>query len=211
MNEPAEKPPARKPRLDPASGRPLVSIRMGEVYVTDGDEVISTVLGSCIAVCVRDRERGVGGMNHFMLPTVSLRDNSLWELTDVNTAARYGSHAMEYLINAVLQKGGRRNHLEFKLFGGGDILGAFTSVGADNVRFIRRYMQEEGYGVAAECLGRPYPIKVQFHPASGVARVKHLKEKVSEVAAEEKRYLRNLMEVEVGGEVELFVPPRGRD
>lgn len=182
----------------------VVNVKMGELYITEKTEIISTVLGSCIAACVRDREYGIGGMNHFMLPNFSVKENNTWEYTSVNTAARYGTHAMEFLINSIIERGGKRNNLEFKLFGGGDILGIFSSVGSNNVRFIREYMNIEGYGIASECLGASYPIKLHYFPATGVAKVKRLDDKAVEIAAVEKTFLHHLQEQEVGGDVELF-------
>lgn len=187
-----------------SQGSGTVSVKMGELYVTESTEVISTILGSCVAACVRDRELGIGGMNHFMLPNFSVRENNTWEYTSVNTAARYGTHAMEFLVNTILERGGKRNNLEFKLFGGGDILGIFSSVGQNNVRFIREYMNIEGYGIAAECLGASYPIKLNYTPANGVAKVKRLDDKAVEIAAVEKTFLHHLQEQEVGGDIELF-------
>lgn len=185
-------------------GTDIVTIKMGDFYVTNRDEIISTVLGSCVAACVRDRENGIGGMNHFMLPTFSIKENNTWEYTSVNSAARYGLYAMEYLINSILEKGGKRNNLEFKLFGGGDILGSFTNIGVNNVRFIREYMATEGYSIAAESLGAVHPIKLNYFPRSGVAKVKRLDERAVEIAAQEKHFLHDLEGKSVEGDVELF-------
>ena len=182
----------------------IVSIKMGDFYVTDKDEIISTVLGSCVSACVRDRVISVGGINHFMLPTFSIKENNTWEYTSVNAAMRYGSYAMEHLINTILQKGGKRNNLEFKLFGGCDILGSFTSIGVHNVKFVRNYMKAEGYSVAAECLGLPHPIKLNYSPKTGIAKIKRLDDKAVEIAAGEKDFLHQLESESVEGEIELF-------
>ena len=191
-------------RRSPTGEADIVTIKMGDFYVTEQNEIISTILGSCISACIRDRESGIGGMNHFMLPTFSLQENNNWEYTAVNAAMRYGSYAMEHLINTILQKGGKRNNLEFKLFGGGDILGSFTTIGMHNVRFIRSYMKAEGYSIAAEYLGATHPIKLNYFPKSGIAKIKRLDERAVEIAADEKTFMHHLEEQKVEGEVELF-------
>lgn len=195
-----------KPRRlrSPHGNNRLISIKMGDFYVTKKDEVISTVLGSCVSACVRDRENGIGGINHFMLPTFSIKENNTWEYTSVNAAMRYGSYAMEHLINTILEQGGKRNNLEFKLFGGGDILGSFTSIGMHNVRFIRSYMKTEGYSVAAECLGLTHPIKLNYFPRTGVAKIKRLDDQAVEIAAVEKDFLHRMEETRVEGDITIF-------
>ncbi|MDM8560868.1 hypothetical protein [Candidatus Parabeggiatoa sp. HSG14] len=94
----------------------IAKILPGEYYVTRHDEVLVTVVGSCVAACIHDNVSGIGGMNHFMLPHSTL---DKWEHTSVSTESRYGSFAMEYLINEILKYGGKRKNLEVKLFGGG--------------------------------------------------------------------------------------------
>lgn len=133
-----------------------IKILPGEYYVTRSNEAITTVLGSCIAACIRDPVTGIGGMNHFMLP-------------------RCGSHAMQSLVNGVLKLGAHRDRLEVKLFGAGRILAAITDVGARNIEFIRNYCKSEGLRVVAEDLGDICPRQVAFFPATGRARVRHLK------------------------------------
>lgn len=181
-----------------------IILQPGDFYVTEKDEVISTTLGSCIAACVRDRELGVGGMNHFMLPALDVNDDSDWEFTAVNTAARYGAFAMERLINTILKKGGKRNNLEFKFFGGGNMLNSSTSVGDNNIRFVKEYMEAEGYGISAQCLGRPYPLKLHYFASTGVAKVRKLASATVSVASSENRYA-NELERKLGNyDVELF-------
>src|SRR3989338_11179058 len=93
----------------------------GEYYVTSRDMLLVTVLGSCVSACIRDRTTGIGGMNHFMLPHGGQDENS-----PLSTSARYGSYAMEVLINQLLKLGAKRNNLEAKVFGGGNVLRGFT-------------------------------------------------------------------------------------
>ena len=105
---------------DPAQEVVTVKILPGEYYVSRQEEMISTVLGSCVSACVRDTRLRIGGMNHFMLPEPAGERDS-WS-SAVGRAARYGNDAMEQLINAILKAGGRRDDFEVKIFGlGGQI------------------------------------------------------------------------------------------
>ena len=90
-----------------------VKVLPGEYFVSDEDMLIVTTLGSCIAACLWDRERRIGGMNHFMLPERQRRHRG-----------RYGSYAMELLINELIKRGASRATLEAKVFGGGAVIAA---------------------------------------------------------------------------------------
>ena len=190
---------------DPALQRWTVKILPGEYYVTVHDEAITTVLGSCVAACVRDPERGVGGMNHFMLPEDSANGHNSWLDSAVGLATRYGSYAMESLINDLLKLGAARERLEIKLFGGGRILKSMTDVGSRNIEFIRSYVRIEGYRVAAEDLGGEQPRKIVYFPLSGRARVRRLRPVENRtISHHERLYLASLGNRAVGGDVELF-------
>ncbi len=183
----------------------MVKILPGEYYVSRSDEAISTVLGSCVSACVRDPARGLGGMNHFMLPEDAAVGPNDWLDPAVGLATRYGSYAMESLINDLLKLGAARERLEIKLFGGGRILAAMTDVGGRNVDFIRSYMTLEGYRVAAEDLGGTRPRKVVYFPASGRARLRKLRPVENRIISHhEQLYLASLGRQTVGGDVELF-------
>jgi chemotaxis protein CheD len=183
----------------------MVKILPGEYYVSRSDEAISTVLGSCVSACVRDPVRGLGGMNHFMLPEDTAVGPNDWLDPSVGLATRYGSYAMESLINDLLKLGATREHLEIKLFGGGRILAAMTDVGGRNVDFIRSYMSLEGYRVAAEDLGGTQPRKVVYFPASGRARLRKLRPVENRIISHhEQLYLASLGRQAAGGDVELF-------
>lgn len=174
----------------------------GQYYVTLRGEAIATVLGSCISACVRDRVLGVGGMNHFMLPAD--RDGRVGgaEPTDAN---RYGNYAMEALINDILKAGGRREHLEVKIVGGGRILENMTNIGNMNIEFVRKYIQTEGLTLIGEDVGDIYPRKVMYLPAEGRVRVKKLRALHNNTIIErETSYRDSLATGKVEGEVELF-------
>ncbi len=183
----------------------MVKILPGEYYVSRSEEAISTVLGSCISACVRDPTRGIGGMNHFMLPQDATQGPNDWLDPAIGLATRYGSYAMENLINDLLKLGAVRERLEIKLFGGGRILAAMTDVGGRNIEFIRNYMTLEGYRVAAEDLGGTQPRKVVYFPASGRARLRKLRPVENRIISHhEQLYLDSLGKQAAGGEVELF-------
>jgi chemotaxis protein CheD len=174
----------------------------GEYYFTHKDMMIVTVLGSCVSACIRDRVSGIGGMNHFMLPDGGGGDDS-----PVSASARYGTYAMEILINDVLKAGARRDNLEAKVFGGGNVLRGFSSinVGERNSEFVRRYLKAESIRVVAEDLNDVWPRKVYFFPKTGKVLVKKLKQLHNETVADrEKAYASKLVTKPVGGEVDLF-------
>lgn len=184
--------------------RVVARILPGEYYVTDQDEVITTVLGSCIAACVHDHEKGVGGMNHFMLPSSDSKGSG-WSGTDADTSNRYGNFAMESLINDLMKMGGDRSRFTVKIFGGGKILEAMTDVGSRNIDFVRDYLRAEGFFVDSEDVGDKYPRKINYYPATGKVRVKKLRALYSDdIAKRETVFLNSIKKEEVGGEMELF-------
>ena len=161
----------------------VTTIHQGDCLVGgDEDLTYSTVLGSCVAACIRDVVAHVGGMNHFLLaePSGVARDR-------YGASARYGAFAMEQLINKVLTRGtGKKSNLEVKVFGGGLINTALTDVGAKNIEFVRQFLADEGYTLAGEDVGGAYARRVMFKPYSGRAFVKRLDSDVgANVAREE--------------------------
>ena len=177
----------------------------GEYYVTRHEEMIATVLGSCVSACIRDVRLGVGGMNHFMLPLDGSSGQSAWGAA-ASAATRYGNVAMERLINDILKLGGRREDLEIKLVGGGRVLPDMTTdIGARNIEFVRAYVATEGFRVASEDLGDIHPRRVVYFPQTGRMRVRKLTTGRDDMlAARERQYLQQLDIAAVDGEVELF-------
>jgi chemotaxis protein CheD len=147
-----------------------VKILPGEYYATVRPMLIVTVLGSCVAACIRDRVNGIGGMNHFMLPFISDFGDS------VQNPARFGAYAMEVLINQLLEMGAQRKNLEAKIFGGGNLLESFKldKVGERNAIFVRNYLKAEQISIVAEDLLDIYPRKIYFFPEQGAVKVKKL-------------------------------------
>ena len=186
---------------DRSHGSFAAKILPGEYYVTCADEAVITSLGSCVSACIRDRVFGVGGMNHFMLPEAAgHKQVHAGELTE---AARYGSFAMEQLINEILKAGGRRENLEVKLVGGGRVIAAMDSdVGKRNIDFAREYIANDGLTVAGSDLGGTWPRRVVYFPASGKVRVKKLRSQ--EVLAQERAYQNQVSSQPIDGDIELF-------
>jgi len=191
---------------DPTGEIWTAKILPGEYYVTQAQEGITTVLGSCVSACVRDAQLGIGGMNHFMLPEDFSSGKNSWTDPVLGLATRYGSYAMESLVNNLLKLGAARNRLEIKLFGGGRILTSMTDVGARNIEFIHEYAKLEGYTIAAEDLGGTQPRRVVYFPATGRVKVRRLKAiENRSIVDRERQYLVNLGKTQQdGGEVELF-------
>jgi chemotaxis protein CheD len=174
---------------DARLGRPLAKLMPGEYYVTRHDEIIFTVLGSCVSACVRERKLMIGGMNHFMLPLDRSKGTSAWAESLVSSATRYGNVAMEHLISDILKLGGQRANLEFKVFGGGKVLDTTLDVGALNAQFVRDYLKNEGFVVTAEDLGDDFARKLYYSPVTGVVRVKRLTATVNRVVFEREQTL----------------------
>lgn len=174
----------------------------GEYYFTPKDMMIVTVLGSCVAACIRDRVTGIGGMNHFMLP-----DGGSDVDSPISASMRYGTYAMEVLINDLLKSGARRENLEAKVFGGGNVLRGFVAinVGERNAQFVRDYLKAEGIRVVAEDLNDVHPRKVYFFPRTGKVLVKKLKSlNNNTLVNREQDYANRLQAKPVAGDVELF-------
>lgn len=179
-----------------------VKILPGEYYVTTADKLIVTVLGSCVAVCMRDKFNRYGGMNHFLLPNDGSGEAGL--LTE---SARYGVYAMEILINHLLKLGAQRHRLEAKVFGGGNVMRGLTlnNVGQRNAEFVLDYLHNEGIPVLAQDLLDEYPRKVYFFPESGKVMVKKLKSvHNTTIIDRESEYRMRVKYTPKSGEVDLF-------
>jgi len=163
------------------------------------------VLGSCISACVRDPVLRIGGMNHFMLPEDITNGSSSWHDPAVGLSTRYGSFAMESLINDLLKLGAQRQRLEVKLTGGGRVLASMTDVGARNIEFARHWLRLEGLSIAGEDVGDTYPRRVLYFPATGRVLMFRLRTTdLGEVVSREKQYQSTLREKPAGNDVELF-------
>jgi len=164
----------------------------GEFHIADEDVVMTTILGSCVAACMRDPVARVGGMNHFLLPGES-----------GDAGMRYGVQSMELLVNALLRMGARRERLEVKLFGGAHLIDGLTDVGGQNAAFAERFVRDEGLSFAGGSLRGDRARRIQYWPASGRARQILLAPTESRVFAAERRRPATPV-VEDSGALELF-------
>ncbi len=175
-----------------------VKVLPGEYFVTNESMVIMTVLGSCIAACLWDSRAHVGGMNHFMLP-----DGDLLE-----ASGRYGSYAMELLINEMLKLGARRETMQAKIFGGAQVMHNFTTmnVGERNTNFVLNYLNTERIPIVSEDVLDIYPRKVVFFPVTGKVMVKRLAHAHPEILVEQdvRGNAATVAKTTAGGSVDLF-------
>lgn len=185
--------------FDSKFSREAIKILPGEFFVTTRDMLLVTVLGSCVAACIRDPERGIGGMNHFMLP-----DGGAGAMSK---SARYGGYAMELLVNELIKSGARRSALEAKVFGGGRVMASLSSanVGERNAEFVLDYLRQEGIPVLAQDLQDKHARKIYFFPRAGRVLVKKL-ERVNNdtLARREREYQERLARDDASGDIELF-------
>lgn len=176
----------------------VAKILPGEVYVTKQNELISTVLGSCISACVYDHKMAIGGMNHFMLPA---NNNAGID----SLSCRYGNWAMEFLINEIIKNGGSRDNFKIKIFGGGKIIKGMGDIGEGNIMFVSQYLKNEGFLVESHDVGGPWPRKVLFNPATGKAHVKKLRSMHNDtIQQREFKYLHEIEEQDTHTDIELF-------
>ena len=184
---------------EPQFDSEAVKVLPGEYFVDTEDLLIMTTLGSCIAACLWDRNARVGGLNHFLLPDGG---------SDAGDSGRYGSYAMELLINEMMKRGASRTSLEAKVFGGGQVIAGMETmnVGERNTRFVLDYLKTEHIPVVSKDVLDIYPRKVCFMPASGKAMVKRLAPTAAAALQAQERSAANkaVPSTTGGGSVDLF-------
>lgn len=183
--------------------RMALNIAPGEWHV-DRDKPISTLLGSCVAVCMYDEKLKVGGMNHFMLPTMKKREQNA-EIDSVLS----GDYAMEVLLNDMLARGASRARIKAKAFGGGTIISgvAASGIGRRNADFARQWLEREKIELIASDFLGPWARKLIFVPALGDAYCKRIPTTMitsQEIAREEQAYAESLEKRPPKSNVELF-------
>ena len=200
-NDATLQPVAGRRIYDAANSIWMVKMFPGEFYVTNkGDEMLVTVLGSCVSACIRDPVAGFGGMNHFMLPG---HKSGTWG--DDLRSARFGNFAMEKLINELIKAGCSRDRMEVKVFGGGNVTDTSNAVGTDNAAFVLRYLEAEGLRCAAQDLGGSLPRRIHYYPATGrVVRKLLGTSDTYAVSREESDYGNRLLTQKTAGEIQLF-------
>jgi chemotaxis protein CheD len=190
---------------DPRFDTIAVKVFPGEHYVTSADEMLVTVLGSCVSACIRDPYAGVGGMNHFMLPESGGGEPDCPDWGTASSGMRYGNVAMERLINDILTRGGLRHRLEIKVFGGGNVLKGNSDIGHRNATFVEDYLAAEALPTAASHLRGQLPRRVHYFPQTGRVMLLELRRTEDKTVVEqETRYQSKLRSDPVAGSVELF-------
>ncbi len=186
---------------DAASTAWMMKVFPGEYYLTPkSDEVLVTVLGSCVSACIRDPQAGIGGMNHFMLP----HGHSGGWAGDLQST-RFGNFAMEKLINELMKAGCSRNSLEIKVFGGGNVTESSNEIGTENSKFVLRYLEAEGLRCVAQDLGGQLPRRIHYYPTTGrVVRRLLGSSETNAIEREETEYASRLSSRTTAGEIELF-------
>ncbi len=186
---------------DPRFNAIAVKVFPGEHYVTtNAEEMLVTVLGSCVAACIRDPVAGIGGMNHFMLPESA---DSMWD--NVSSSMRYGNVAMERLINDILRGGGMRHRLEIKVFGGGNVLRGGSNIGHRNADFVENYLASENLAIEAAHLRGELPRRIHYFPVTGKVMMLELRRTEDKaVYLQEDVYKTKLQAEPVAGSAELF-------
>lgn len=186
---------------DGSGVRNVIKVFSGDCYVSNKpDQMMVTVLGSCIAACIRDPLLRIGGMNHFLLPDG--RNAS-------DAPLRYGAYSMEKLINDILKMGGQKSRLEVKVFGGGNVIESSAMIGDKNVNFIRKYLKQEEIKISQEDLGGTSPRRIHYFTDTGKVMMRKINasQEVDEVRRQEKTYrdkVSKTVSSEDEGEVELF-------
>lgn len=152
---------AMAPEQRASAASRLIHVIQGEyAVVADPDAVLTTLLGSCVATCLRDPVARVGGMNHFLLPG---------DRHSPVDGKKYGVNSMELLINGLLQRGAARSRLEAKLFGGANVVQNLSDIGRKNAEFALDFLQKEGIRCIAQSLGGDRARRVRFRPSTGQA------------------------------------------
>ena len=187
--------------FDPRFEATIITVAPGEHEITAAkDEIVATVLGSCVSVCMRDPQIGIGGLNHFLLP----KNNGS---ADPSAGERYGDTAMEVLINDLLKRGARRQNFEAKVFGGARVLSGATmlAIGDGNIAFVTEFLQREGIPIASKDVGGTRSRRIHYQPSTGRAWVQHVQPTARDSSQEQEiAYLNRLKTQPVAGEIEIF-------
>lgn len=190
-------------------GSPVVTLHPGEFYSSTEDIVLSTVLGSCVAVALFDRKTGMGGLNHFMLPGPVEAPNPI-----LSESAKYGMYAMELLINDMMKKGARKTDLVAKVFGAASVLnfsgGTASRIPLSNIEFTVAYLADEGIPIRAKDVGGALPRKIFFFVRTGKVLLKRIpRTRNTAIKKEESEYLEKIRERD-SGPIRIFRPRKER-
>jgi len=197
---------ARNTYWDGRFKRNTVKLLPGEYHSTTGDEMLVTVLGSCVAACIRDTRSGIGGMNHFLLPEQrNSNDKQNFAETYDNSVTRYGDLAMEMLINDIVARGGDRKYFEAKIFGGAQMFESSMQIGARNIEFVKEYLDFEAISIVSEDVAGTQGRKVYYIPETGEIFLKRIVSLHNNtIEKREAKYLRKARETKTEAEIDFF-------
>lgn len=189
--------------FDQGLGARLISVFAGGCHWTHLDGyAFMTTLGSCVSICACDPHVGVGGMNHFILPKAHESEDEKF-----SQSFRYGSAAIESLLNALYKKGAAKNGLKIKVFGGANMLGNVTNdIGARNIDFMHKFFKRENLRVESEDIGGTFGRRIVFFPKTGRVLLKTLNSSkdINDILNNEKKAMHKVAVEEVESSVELF-------
>ncbi|MBT6456115.1 MAG: chemoreceptor glutamine deamidase CheD [Gammaproteobacteria bacterium] len=185
--------------------RHTIKLLPGDFDVVNGEEMLVTVLGSCVAACIRDTKSGIGGMNHFLLPSEKNKKSKAWNDYD-SAATRYGDLAMEQLINKIVALGGKRENFEAKIFGGARMFAtSFSDIGGKNIEFVTHYLKTERIRVASNDTAGNHARKVYYIPSSGDVFLKRItKTNNDTIQNREKKYLKEARKARTTADISFF-------
>lgn len=188
---------------DESLGLHIVSVMAGHCnWTSSRDIAFSTMLGSCLSVCAYDERAGVGGMNHFLLPESEKDEEGKY-----SESFRYGSAAIESLLNSLYSHGAAKNGLTIKIFGGANVLkNATRDIGEKNVQFAKNFFTRENLRIATEDIGGMNGRRIVFHPSSGKVLLKMIgdSQEISKIMQQERKVLDKVSHTQKGDDIELF-------
>lgn len=174
--------------------------------MVSGEEMLVTVLGSCVAACIRDTKSSVGGMNHFLLPTEKKNINAQNWHDYESEATRYGDLAMEQLINKIISAGGKRENLEAKIFGGARMFtSTLSDIGAQNIAFVNEYLKTEKIKVVKKDIAGTNARKVYYIPSTGKVYLKRItRTNNNTIEIREQEYLDEAKHARTSADISFF-------
>ena len=177
-----------------------VKLLPGQYYATASDKALVTILGSCVAACIFDQEKKIGGMNHFMLPH---SNNGEWAGNNLST--RYGNYAMEHLLNELMKVGVQKHDMQLKIYGGGNVNESMNNtVSESNIQFIKSYCNMENLKVEEEDLGGNLSRRIVFETKNGHVIVNYISDLESQMAKQEQAYKQHIEQELKQYEYEIF-------
>ena len=140
----------------------------GALFAQKGEHIVTTILGSCVAVCLWDPVLHIGGINHYML--------ALWNGEGL-PSPKYGNIAIAKLIEKILGLGSRKENLKAKVFGGGEVLqssSGILNVSQRNIELAKQMLQQEKIPILSSDVGGNLGRKLKFNTETGKVLLKKI-------------------------------------